>query len=53
MFRHISQLETQANSNTQQINDLKERLAIELSRNHHGVRSTHSITGKHRNMKRH
>ena len=44
-FRHISQLESQANSNTQQINDLKERLAIELSRNHHAVRSAHSISG--------
>jgi len=41
---HISQLEAQATSNAQQITDLKERLAIELSRNH-AVRSTHySIT---------
>ena len=39
---HISQLESQANTSNQQINDLKERLAIELSRNHAGVRSTHS-----------
>jgi len=38
---HISQLESQASNNMQQINDLKERLAIELSRNHAGVRSSH------------
>lgn len=40
---HIGQLESQATTNAQQITDLKERLAIELSRNP-SVRSTHYVT---------
>ncbi|KAK2574347.1 E3 ubiquitin-protein ligase TRIM37 [Acropora cervicornis] len=34
IFKYINQLETGQNQYVQQINDLKERLAIELSRNH-------------------
>ena len=34
LFRHISQMEAQRSNHIQQINDLKERLAVELSRSH-------------------